>query len=1671
LDKIITPVRSAPTRNGPVGSGPLDPALAAAELEKAEDRAQIFGLLLRAARSRTAYAALLSVHQVGLRGQRAIGDEERFEIEGIDALRLPRAAVPALEEVIATGFPYVGPIATGEPSIDEQLEILGGVVPSAAMVLPLLVQNRTMALLVGHRGGDPLPKDEVSDLYPLLTASGRALERFVASRAGAVAPQPGRRASTAGIDGVADEHGALRRVIEIYREYESWEELADALRALVRTGMESGDPDENEQLELLLELGEVEADHLDRPELAIEAWKSALTIDAGDNRVLDSLERFFVAKERWDELVDLLERRAALADELAERIGLLLNAAAFSRDRLGDEERAIEAYEKILGWEPTHELAAAKLNELFRARGQWDKLAAMLVDRASREEDTRLHVAGLEAAAEVYEEKMGDAGAAFLVWMAVLRREPERAGIVDALERLGPAAGAWDELLPECQGLAEELEEKTPKVAARLWQQIGRWNQDYLKNPQTAADSFDHSLRLDPEDQDTAAELLELRRALGPPEELAEALRRAAKLEFDPFVRAELYVELASVLEGRMGTIDEALAVLDTAFNSDPASRAAAQGLIRLQRLRGDWDQVAAALTRHAESLTDPPRAELADLHRELGEVLSEHLGRPEEAARAFKAALELDAKNPGALTGLKQVYRATGQRDAYLEADEAELDAAPSPDPARYADIAQEWEARTRLDRAAAAWEKLLALDPKNEVAHRGLARVFRQLGRWVALAAACRSHLKVIGNGPERGPVLLDLASVLETGLGDVEGAIRACQEVLTVDGADQAVALDSLGRMYERIGRWNDALEALERCQGKNERERADLLQRMGRIHLSRGDATSAQAHLEEAIAVDPRNASAHEALGRLRMEQGDWALATHHLGRAAQLGDSPPDAIRCLLEAAEIYRRRSSDAEKARECLERVLEIDPKNAAARDALGEILSETGRWEALWPHLAEQANRIREDADATPDQRREVYLRAARCAVELQNSDKALELYDLALAIDPAHLGVLVARAEALFRSQSWEQAARAYNSILVQHAAGLERSQSADLYRRLAHIQKQLGRAVQAGAFYQKALELDPRHRATLEEMIELHLGRDHVDEAIATLRILAEAVDPSEKPAVVERIGDLYADKLANASRAASTYLQVLELAPKNRRVLQKLLDVQSDAGQWKYALDTIGRFVALEEEPERRGKYILAAAAIRLERLQDVAGALEEFEKALDAFFEGGVAIDPATRTRALEAFQGIDEILTKQKDWKRQERAYRKMVKRLAMEDPILPSLWHGLGEIYRSRLQDYEAAIVAFETAHQLDPGKNPERVKILGELYALAGHTAAGGGEDLVERAGKLVEADPTNPDAYRALGRACIDAGRLDEAWCVCRALVFLKQANPAEEELYRRHQEDERRKAKGVLDEELWALLRDPEEERVVSAIFGLVWEGPVALRAGPPKSFDLKESEKLKVEDGSRVMSKIFQNAARVLSAPLPLVYVQPERSGRLLLANCIEGKRLAPTVIVGRDLMSGYRDTEVAFAVASTMALLRPAYYLRLALPALEELEAALGAAATVAGKQVSVKSEIAQVAGAFAAEMQKRMAPAATDSLRELVARLGSGRPDLVRWRNSVDRTARRAALIICGELSAAASMVASEATQVGGPRPQDKVRELVAFSVSPAYFAARRRLGLAID
>ncbi len=1642
---------------------PLEPSHALLALEEARDREQIFDLLLRAVRSKARFAALFSVHADHFRGRRALSDEG-FDCSRIDALRISRNSVPAFEAAVVSRAPSVGAIATGEPFVDGLLEACGGL-SRTTLLLPVSIGNRTVALLVAH-GGDAALTPSVTELFPLVAASNPALTRVLAARSAAAATRPARAASEGyevevSVEGPAGKRAALAAD----RAREAWPEVAATIRELIRDGMDTGDPDEDEQLELLIELGHVEAKQLGEPERALAAWRSAQSIDASDSRVLDAFEELFVQQGRWLDCVELLEKRVALTEGKRPRIAMLLNLAAMAHERLDDDERALEAYERVLQLDPADPVASRELEAIYAARQAWEPLAALLLERASRATDASA-VTALESIASIYEDRTGDARAAFLVWLAVFRREPTRIHLVDELDRLAPAADAWDEVIAECQALAGELEAAHPETAAALWHLVGRWSRDRTGNHEAAAIALERSLRLAPTDVDTWYELVELLRAEGRWAQLIAVLSERAATEQDFGRRSELYAELGDIYENRLAEPADAVASYQCALADEPESPQVLVALHRCYLATEAWPALAELLPQLVDVLAmSAPATVIVDLHVELGSVFAEHLARPEDAIRAYRAALALDPRHAAALQGLERIYQSTGQAEALLDATETAVDGGSREDQlARYRDLASAWHDHARYDRAAACWQKLVTLDPRDLAAHQGRARALGAGQQWAPFVVALHAQLKLLTDPAERIALLLELASVFENPLHDVDGATAAYREVVKLD-PQHAVAASKLAGLYEAAGRAQQALELLQRLLEATTapRARADLLQRIGHVHLGLRDAVNARLGFVQAIALDLENARAREGMARVLVQQGELVAGGEELVRAARLSTATGDRLRCLLDAAWLYRHRLDDAVRARECLHLTLELDPEHADARQALAELLHDTQQWETLWPHLADEVERVFADASVPASERLDVYTRAARCAVELANFPTALELYELACAIDPGP-GSLLERADALYRSKALDAAARAYHAIATKHFGGLERAQLATVYRRLATIHTELGKLPQAQLFHGKVLELEPGHRETLADLAELQLARDQFDEAIATLRTLAAGGAGAERVSYLERIGDLLRDRLANRARAMSTYLEALELDPENRRILQRVLDLQTEAGQWKAAVETIGRFLEHETNPARRGAYCLASAEIRRNELKDKPGALEHYEAALDELFRV-TPLGERAHARGLDAFRALEELVVADENWKYLEQAYRRMIKRLPKDDTLLVPLWHALGEVYRTRLQHPRSAIEAFEVAHALDPSKSAQRSRILAELYAGAGaarHDAAS------ERVAKLVEVDPSNPDAYRALGRTAIDAGRIDEAWCVARALVLLKKATPQEHALYEQYRSQEARKATGILDEDSWSLVRHADEDPAISAIFAIVWDAIAALRGGPVKSFELKSKERMPVEHDTRVVAKIFRHASRLVNVSLPDVYVQPRRPGRLLLANTLEKGRLAPAVIVGRDLMTGYRDTEIAAAVGAMIATLRPAYYLKLTLATTDELEAALAAAAQLVGKRVG-RSQLEPMTATFLPELQKRITRPVAETLLALVNRL-SAEPDLVRWRNAVDAAAQRAGLLVSGELAATARMISSEPTLPGGLRPNQRVQELVTYSVSPSYFAARAHLNVTL-
>jgi len=171
-------VVKAPWRGGQtIDPKPLEPRATMDLLARAEDRDAVFSTLIRGIRSRTRYAAVLVVQADMLFGRAGI------DVDAPDGtiaqVAIPLGLVPAFEQAVMTKSPYIGPVAAGKSDADAMLAKMGGVVPPSALLLPLTIRDRVVALVYGHRGGEAVSIAEVAEVLPLASDAATALTRLI----------------------------------------------------------------------------------------------------------------------------------------------------------------------------------------------------------------------------------------------------------------------------------------------------------------------------------------------------------------------------------------------------------------------------------------------------------------------------------------------------------------------------------------------------------------------------------------------------------------------------------------------------------------------------------------------------------------------------------------------------------------------------------------------------------------------------------------------------------------------------------------------------------------------------------------------------------------------------------------------------------------------------------------------------------------------------------------------------------------------------------------------------------------------------------------------------------------------------------------------------------------------------------------------------------------------------------------------------------------------------------------------------------------------------------------------------------------------------------------------------------------------------------------------------
>jgi len=315
------------------------------------------------------------------------------------------------------------------------------------------------------------------------------------------------------------------------------------------------------------------------------------------------------------------------------------------------------------------------------------------------------------------------------------------------------------------------------------------------------------------------------------------------------------------------------------------------------------------------------------------------------------------------------------------------------------------------------------------------------------------------------------------------------------------NEARALHLLGVIAHQRGCEEEAEEWVRQAISVNGHPAAEFCITLGTVFAARGQPAEAVGCFQEAIALRPEYAEAHQHLGRMLLACGRVEEAAAQFEKVLQL--TPGDAA-AHHDMGSVFVERKMPAE-AMACFEKAVELDPRHAEAWNNLGNVLRGRGQ-------LTEAIVCLRKAITLQPGlgvayNNLGVMLKTQGALTgDAQLSDEALTYFEKAVQLDPRHAAAwnnlgnavhargrledaIVCFGKALALKSGFAAAHSNLGAVLaeqgkiaeavlsLQQAVALQPS-DVGAYCNLGNCLKAQGRYVEAISCYDKVIELDPK-----------------------------------------------------------------------------------------------------------------------------------------------------------------------------------------------------------------------------------------------------------------------------------------------------------------------------------------------------------------------------------------------------------------------------------------------------------------------------------------------------------------------------------------------------------------------------------------------------------------
>jgi tetratricopeptide (TPR) repeat protein len=1158
-----------------------------------------------------------------------------------------------------------------------------------------------------------------------------------------------------------DDDAALGALERIYRQQEN---LASLYEVILRRA----DLADILSVEVALrrEAGGL-AVRLARQDEAIAAWERVWTLLPGDAEAVAALYAVYVELRRWDDLVNLIERRLERDLSRDQDIELRFRLAQIQRIELANRERALEYLGQVLEREPDHAAsiqilqdlledpearmtAASLLEPVYIRRSAWKELVGIDSLRLKYSEDPEQRLTWTKRIAQVYEEQIEDLDEAFNWYGRVFQEKATERTALEQLLRLAPKLGRWRDLGKLLDEFLDNELSNPDEVLALVRVAIRVYDQE-LGDRDAARRHYRRYLEAQPGNR-TAAELFE--EALERWEawtELRDLLDEQVRMVESPAERADLLRRSARISEENLSQGSAAVDSLRAVLEIDPDDALASASLEQLLAAAERWEDLRDHLVwmlGRAQEVTAKDAITL-----ELAEVEGKRLGHASLAVDYYGEVLGRTPGHPNAIAALEGMLGDLEQRVRVAEllepayrtlrnlrklSDILEVRLETIEDsPRRVAALREKAAAEVQLGRAAEALDALGRAwleDVADAATLAELEGLASAANGWQRLVAILDKGIEATLLPDLRADLYARKARILEERVAAPTLAIEAWREAIA-SRSDHQEAFVAIERLLEAAGRAAELAETLEKHAEVvvEAREREQLTKRVAVLHERvLGQPEKAIAAWRTVLDLDQENAEALDALQRLYSERSDWSSLAEVLQRKIEGCHDVVTLRKLWFQAAHLHDDKLSDASEAASQLRSILDVDPDDAEALDFLIQIYGREGKHAELVEVLDARAR------GASTEERDALALRAAQLVqTELSDVAGAVQRYRTILERTPKqeqaraalwelarhedHRAPAVAVLEPVLRAgQEWQSLVELLELRLLGEDETARRLATLAEMARVA--EEALHDAGAAFAVWARALAEDAGDataRAALERLARAHAALPELAKIYEDC--LKGSYDTEVQRWLASRLAALYEQSLGNPARAVDLWREVAGMPGGEAEALGHLEALLRGLERHAELEEVLARQAEIAMHGPTQADCLAALGELRLHHLSDVDGAIDAFRAALERVSTQAAAL-AALRALAAgaEPLLAVLDILEPLAEARGDfvEVAALAQARLLRSEDAIeRAGLWRRVADLAETRLGDLPRALDALgralhEDPHAFDTAEQLERV-----------------------------------------------------------------------------------------------------------------------------------------------------------------------------------------------------------------------------------------------------------------------------------------------------------------------------------------------------------------------